>query len=128
AVALAVTGPAAPGLSAGVYRGRGDLASPFAVPLALADGPDGGRRIELQFWAAGPTGRPARASPDPAELGAGAARAAAALAAATPVSRSIADAMADRPDVANGLAALAARWTDSDGLVRVDDAALPGAV
>src|SRR5207248_6721999 len=34
----------------------------------------------------------------------------------------------ERGDLTGGLAGLAARWTDTDGLVRAEDALLPGAI
>src|SRR5262249_19057505 len=39
----------------------------------------------------------------------------------------VANLLADRGDLSAGLAALAVRWADTDGLVRAQDAVLPGA-
>ena len=137
-VALLITGAAGTGLPGGALRGRGDAVSPIAVPLVGA-APDAALRIELLAWAAGTTPDPGAAY-QPGDLlswlntpaGAGAtppaaARIAAALQTAAGVDAAVDDLLADRRDLATGLTGLAARWSDTDGMVLAANAVLPGA-
>jgi len=137
-VALLITGAAGTGLPGGVLRGRGDAAAPIAIPLVGAAA-DAALRIELLAWAAGTSPDPGAAY-QPGDLlawlnspadGAGspppAARIAAALQSAAWVDAAVADLMADRADLAAGFTGLAARWSDTDGMVPAASAALPGA-
>jgi large repetitive protein len=136
-LALLVSGPAGPGIAAGVAPGRGDVASPHALPLSAA-GADAARSLRLLLfdrarhelpidpfrpgvllgWLSAPAGT--GSAPTPEEL-AGALRQAAAH------GRIAADVVDGRTAIAAGFAALLARWADSDGLVTAAKATLPGA-
>ncbi|MER5755859.1 DUF6603 domain-containing protein [Streptomyces sp. NPDC002088] len=122
ALALVLTGPAGPGLSSGGLRGRGDAAAPLAValtPTAAA------LKAELLLWAGHTADAADMLRPGELDGRAGPEQIAAALAAAAAGSDVFADLLSDRGDTAAGLAALVARWTDTDGLVPSTDAALP---
>jgi large repetitive protein len=136
ALALVVTGPSATDVPAGVHSGRGDADAPLAI--ALAGGASAAIRLELLLWAdADPTGDDGLVPADLIdELGLRAGdlnpspsgeRLAAALRSAADRSADVADLLADRGDIATGLQVLAARWAETDGLVRTVNAVLPGA-
>jgi large repetitive protein len=136
-LALVITGPAAPGLPAGTYRGRGDAHSPLAIPLA--GGAADPLRVELLLWAGYVANDPGPLAPgsliaalgeptDDANPSPGAERVAAALERAGSVSDQVADLMVERRDLSDGLTALATRWTDTDGMVRAADAVLSDAI
>lgn len=124
ALSLVINGPAAPGLLSGAYRGRGDAVSPLVVPLGGAGSASAPVRVELLLWTDKTPRVPEIAIPVDATL----AQIAAAIQQAAGVRADAADLLADRGDLAGGLATLAARWADTDGMVRAADALLPGAL
>ncbi len=131
-ISIAITGSTIPGVSVGICRGRGDVDSPFAIPVA---GGTGALRVEALMWSpavardvgALAPGNVAAAIGSRARDGDAAQRIAGALAGAAAAHEAVADLLTDRLDLGDGLAALAVRWIDTDGLVRAVDAVLPGA-
>lgn len=137
AFALALTGPVAPGVPAGVHSGRGDFEMPLSIPLAGAA--SAALRIESLLWSdfihdVEDSLRPGelldelRARADALYPSPSGERIAAALQGAANQHYEVADLLADRRDLADGLTRLAAALANTDGLVRADDAVLPGAI
>ena len=101
ALSLVVNGPAAPGLLGGVYRGRGDTASPLAIPLGGASSADDPLRVELLLWSDQAPPLLSGGIALDANLG----QITAALQEAAVASAEVADLLADRGDLSSGLAA-----------------------
>ena len=136
-LSLLISGPSGPGVPSGVRWGYGTRTQPHVLPFA--DDSDALRRAGLAWW--GPEGdgepdaslyRPGNllawlsatpgelAPPDPNEW-------VAALARPMESDPNVADLLADRGDLTAGFAALAARLTDTDGLVPAVNATFAGA-
>ncbi len=126
AIATVVGGPVVDGVTATVMRGRGDARSPLAIPLNFLSA-TAAQRVELLLWCASPRIPDTRSMPSIDFLAGNVARIDGALRTVAASSRTFEELLRDRDDLSTGLEALATRWTGSDGLVRVEEAALPAA-
>ena len=136
-LALVLTGPVREGLGAGLTSGRGTAADPLVVPLTTT-GPASPRSAQVLVWSRAGRAQPVEpfrppvllrwlsappgtvSPPTTTEM-------AAALEHAAANGPTAADAMAGRAPLPAGLAALAARWADTDGFVTAQSAVLPTA-